>query len=125
MHCLIKQHFQNAQYFGFTGTPRFEENKSQDGRATADIFDTCLHHYLIIDAIRDHNVLGFSVEYHQTFNAHETTDEAYIEKINTSEIWMADERIEAVSRHIASNHHKKTDNGNYTAMFAVQSIPQW
>ena len=82
MHCLIKQHFQNAQYFGFTGTPRFEENKSQDGRATADIFDTCLHHYLIKDAIRDHNVLGFSVEYYQTFNVHETMDEAYIEKIN-------------------------------------------
>ena len=37
MHRLIKQHFENAQYFGFTGTPRFEENKSQDGRATADI----------------------------------------------------------------------------------------
>lgn len=31
MHRLIKQHFENAQYFGFTGTPRFEENKSQDG----------------------------------------------------------------------------------------------
>ena len=37
MHRVIKQHFKNAQYFGFTGTPRFEENASQDGRATADI----------------------------------------------------------------------------------------
>ncbi len=42
MHRSVKQHFKNAQYFGFTGTPRFEENKSQDGRATADIFDKCL-----------------------------------------------------------------------------------
>ncbi|WP_210135836.1 hypothetical protein, partial [Staphylococcus sp. GDX8P80P] len=46
-----------------------------------------------------------------------------IEAINTSEIWMADERIEAVCRHLISNYHKKTDNGNYTSMFAVQSIP--
>lgn len=123
MHRLIKQHFGNAQYFGFTGTPRFEENKSQDGRATADIFDKCLHHYLIKDAIRDHNVLGFSVEYNQTFNAQKDLEEEYISKINTSEIWMADDRIEAVARHLVSNYHKKTDNGNYTSMFAVQSIP--
>ena len=38
MHRLIRQHFLNAQYFGFTGTPRFEDS-SQDGRATADIFE--------------------------------------------------------------------------------------
>ena len=31
MHRLIKQHFENAQYFGFTGTPRFEENKVKMG----------------------------------------------------------------------------------------------
>ncbi len=29
MHRLVKQHFKNAQYFGFTGTPRFPENSSQ------------------------------------------------------------------------------------------------
>ena len=68
-------------------------------------------------------MLGFSVEYNQTFNSHEDLDEEYISKINTSEIWMADERIEAVCRHLISNYHKKTDNGNYTSMFAVQSIP--
>ena len=29
-HTAISRHFKNAQYFGFTGTPRFEENKSQE-----------------------------------------------------------------------------------------------
>lgn len=48
MHRLIRQHFKQAQYFGFTGTPRFEENASLDGRATADIFEKCLHTYLIM-----------------------------------------------------------------------------
>ncbi|MDO5795225.1 MAG: HsdR family type I site-specific deoxyribonuclease, partial [Turicibacter sp.] len=66
MHKAINKHFNNAQYFGFTGTPRFEENKSQDGRVTADLFEKCLHTYLIKDAINDNNVLGFSVEYINT-----------------------------------------------------------
>ncbi len=47
MHRQIKANFKNAQYFGFTGTPLFEENKSQDGRSTADIFDKCLHTYIL------------------------------------------------------------------------------
>lgn len=47
MHSQIKRHFVNAQYFGFTGTPRFVENKSQDGRTTADMFQKLLHAYLI------------------------------------------------------------------------------
>ena len=68
MHTAINRHFKYAQYFGFTGTPRLIENKSQDGRTTADIFDKCLHHYLIKDAIHDGNVLGFSVEYIKTFD---------------------------------------------------------
>lgn len=123
MHRSIRQHFKNAQYFGFTGTPRFEENKSQDGRATADIFEKCLHHYLIKDAIRDGNVLGFSVEYHKTFEPKDEIEEAYLSKINTKELWEADQRMEAVAEHIIQNYQNKTNNGQYTTMFAVQSIP--
>ncbi|REH92178.1 type I restriction endonuclease subunit R [Staphylococcus felis] len=123
MHRLIKRHFQNAQYFGFTGTPRFEANKSQDGRATADIFDKCLHYYLIKDAIRDGNVLGFSVEYNQTFNTKENMNEDYVDKINTSEVWMDEERLQLVAEHIVRNYSKKTHQGKYTTMFTVQSIP--
>ncbi|ALX47788.1 type I restriction endonuclease subunit R [Lentibacillus amyloliquefaciens] len=124
MHRSVREHFQNAQYFGFTGTPRFEENASQDGRATADIFDKCLHYYLIKDAIRDGNVLGFSVEYVNTFDqmARDVPDE-YVERINTDEIWMADERIQNVTDHILANHHKKTRERMYTSILTVQSIP--
>ena len=63
MHKEIKKYFTKAQYFGFTGTPLFVENKSQDGRTTSDIFGDCLHDYMIKEAIFDKNVLGFSVEY--------------------------------------------------------------
>lgn len=77
MHKQIAKTFTNAQYFGFTGTPRFEENKSQDGRSTADIFEKCLHTYLIKDAINDGNVLGFSVDYVKTIesNIDDSNDE--------------------------------------------------
>ena len=57
MHKQISKTFSKAQYFGFTGTPRFKENPSQDGRSTADIFEKCLHTYLIKDAIKDEKVL--------------------------------------------------------------------
>lgn len=124
MHRAIRQHFKNAQYFGFTGTPRFETNASQDGRATADIFDKCLHHYLIKDAIRDGNVLGFSVEYINTFDRSERMiDDAYASKINKEEIWMADQRMRQVAEHIVDHHHKKSRDQMYTAIFTVQSIP--
>ncbi len=124
MHRQIKANFKNAQYFGFTGTPLFEENKSQDGRSTADIFDKCLHTYLIKDAIRDNNVLGFSVEYIQTFkNNVDTDNEEYVEDINTNEVWMNDNRIEMVARHIYKNHNKKTKDRQYSAIFATANIP--
>ncbi|MDW3898628.1 type I restriction endonuclease subunit R [Staphylococcus saprophyticus] len=124
MHRIIRQHFGNAQYFGFTGTPRFEENASQDGRATADIFGECLHHYLIKDAIRDGNVLGFSVEYMNTFDRSEKIiEDGYVNKINEAEIWMADERVQKVAEHIIANHNKKTRDQMYTSMLTVQSIP--
>lgn len=62
MHGDIQRHFQNANYIGFTGTPIFKENKSADGRTTADVFasgklDSCIHRYMIKEAIADGNVL--------------------------------------------------------------------
>lgn len=124
MHKQIETTFTNAQYFGFTGTPRFEENKSQDGRSTADIFDKCLHTYLIKDAIKDGNVLGFSVDYIKTlsFNADENDNEM-VEGIDTDEVFMADDRITMIAQHIIDHHNTKTRDRKYNAIFAVSSIP--
>jgi type I restriction enzyme, R subunit len=52
--------------FGFTGTPIFAENAIKNDlgkRTTRDLFDDCLHKYVITDAIRDENVLTFAIEY--------------------------------------------------------------
>mgnify|MGYP002752067875 FL=1 len=56
MLITIKETFPKALFFGFTGTPILEENKSL---TTADIFGNELHRYSIADGIRDKNVLGF------------------------------------------------------------------
>lgn len=120
----IDRHFQNAQYFGFTGTPRFVENKSQDGRTTADLFEKCLHHYLIKDAIRDGNVLGFSVEYIRTFNANiDESDPTKVQAIDTNEVWHDERRLNLIADHIIDNHIRRSKSKGYCAMFAVDSIP--
>lgn len=124
MHKAINKHFTNAQYFGFTGTPRFFENRSQEGRVTADLFEKCLHTYLIKDAISDGNVLGFSVEYIKTFDGDiDESDDTKVAAIDKEEVFFADERINLIANHIVKNHYNKTRNKEYTAIFTVQSIP--
>lgn len=119
----IDHHFKNAQYFGFTGTPRFKENKSQDGRTTADLFEKCLHYYLIKDAIRDGNVLGFSVEYIRTFNAKiDENDKTKVQAIDTDEVWHDERRLNLVADHIIDNHQRRSKSKGYCAMLAVDSI---
>lgn len=124
MSLLIKRHFKKAQYIGFTGTPRFVENRSQDGRTTSDLFQDCLHTYLIKDAIHDGNVLGFSVEYIRTIKEKEGIDDVTkVPGIDQNELWMADTRISMIAEHIANIHHNKTHSKQYTGMLTVESIP--
>ncbi|ACA55536.1 type I restriction endonuclease subunit R [Clostridium botulinum] len=123
MHIAIEKHFKKAQYFGFTGTPILKENKSQDGRTTADLFDEMLHSYLIKDAIKDNNVLGFSVEYISTFKGQfDENDDTKVKAIDKKEAFMDDERISQIAQDIIKNHNKKTKDRQYTAIFAVESI---
>lgn len=59
-HKNIVKFFTQAQMFGFTGTPIFADNaaSNQHGkRTTRDLFQECLHKYVITNAIADENVL--------------------------------------------------------------------
>ena len=66
----IKQFFPNSTWFGFTGTPIFEENKKQAkgrlARTTHDQYGEVLHTYTIKNALDDGAVLGFQVEHEDT-----------------------------------------------------------
>lgn len=106
-HKKIMKFFDNAQIFGFTGTPIFTEN-AVDGHTTKEIFGECLHKYLIKDAIADENVLGFLVEYY-----HGNED---VEKDNAK-------RMEEIAKFILNNFNKSTLDGEFGALFAVQSVP--
>ena len=73
--------------FGFTGTPIFAENSSTNvhgKRTTKDLFNECLHKYVITDAIRDENVLKFSVEYIRTIKQRDNGTDIDVEDIDTS-----------------------------------------
>lgn len=127
MHKDIVRHFQSAQFFGFTGTPRFEINGKVKGKVvqtTKTLFGECLHSYLIKDAIFDNNVLGFHVEYIKTIQGdYDETDSTMAEAIDVGELFMAEERMTMIANHIVQNHKSKTRNKQYTAIFAVSSIP--
>ena len=66
----IKEFFPNSTWFGFTGTPIFEENKKQAkgklARTTFDQYGEVLHTYTIKNALDDGAVLGFQVEHEST-----------------------------------------------------------
>ena len=105
-HKKIMKFFDNAQIFGFTGTPIFTEN-AVDGHTTKEIFGDCLHKYLIKDAIADENVLGFLVEY---YHGNEVVD-------NDNQA-----RMEEIAKFILNNFNKSTFDGEFDALFAVQSV---
>ena len=106
-HKNIVKFFDNTQMFGFTGTPIFVEN-AVDGHTTKEIFGNCLHKYLIKDAIADENVLGFLVEYY-----HGNEDVEYADQ----------DRMTEIAIFILNNFNKSTFDGEFDALFAVQSVP--
>lgn len=129
-HRNIKRFFNQAQMFGFTGTPIFEKNSQLkiDSKAvtTNALFDECLHKYVITDAIRDGNVLPFQIAYlgKYTSNGIENSDsyEEDVEGIDTKELFDNPARLEMITRYIVDNHHIKTKNRTFTAMFCVSSV---
>lgn len=114
-HKAIKDFFPNAQLFGFTGTPIFDENatsKKIDGTeasymTTADVFENELHTYTITNAIDDENVLRFHIEYYKP-DSKVKTDGNITKK--------------AVVDAILEKHDSATANRKFNSIFATASI---
>ena len=112
--------------FGFTGTPIFEDNAgtNQYGkRTTKMLFGDCLHKYVITDAIRDGNVLKFSVEYIRTFKKKDDILDINVEAIDEAEVMDAPIRLDNITEYIIANHNRKTHSREFTAIFCVSSVP--
>ena len=101
----IKRHFKkNGLFFGFTGTPLFEENKvtgkidekSQVIDTTEKLFGPLLHQYTIDEAIADNNVLGFHVDYINTgeFESYEQLRQLIIADMKQEKPDQAEREIE-------------------------------
>lgn len=116
-HKAIKEFFPNAQLFGFTGTPIFDENATYNIRegeyasykTTKDIFQQELHPYTITHAIEDKNVLRFHIDY---FKGKGTQNAKPGEAIAQ----------EAVVEAILEKHDTATNQRKFNAVLATASI---
>ena len=93
MLSTIKSTFPNAIFFGFTGTPIFEEKQKKMSQ-TSTIFGGELHRYVLADGIRDKNVLGFDPRMVQTFKENDVRKQVALAeaKANNVEEAFADEK---------------------------------
>ncbi len=127
-HNRIKAYFGNSQLFGFTGTPIFADNavKNELGkRTTKELFGECLHKYVITDAIRDENVLRFSVEYIGRYKHKDdarTNLDIDVEAIDTNELMESEDRLEKIVDYLIANHSRKTHGKEFSAMLCVGSV---
>ncbi|HIW06609.1 MAG TPA: HsdR family type I site-specific deoxyribonuclease, partial [Candidatus Ignatzschineria merdigallinarum] len=68
----LESYFHHSLWYGFTGTPIFEENQRASlgnlARTTEQLYGDRLHAYTVKEAINDGAVLGFQVEYKHTFD---------------------------------------------------------
>jgi len=116
-HKAIRDFFPNAQLFGFTGTPIFEQNaiyQQIEGQqaslvTTADFFEKQLHAYTITHAIDDGNVLRFHVDY---FKGEGDTP------IKPGETLAK----QAVVKAILEKHEAATNGRKFNALMATASI---
>ena len=116
-HRAIKEFFPNSQLFGFTGTPIFEQNATQQQiegevamlRTTEDLFQKQLHAYTITHAIDDRNVLRFHIDYYKP------EDENVLRE---GEIFTKKAIVEA----ILSKHDAATGGRKFNAILATASI---
>lgn len=101
----IKRYFKkNGLFYGFTGTPLFDENKikgkinekSEVINTTEKLFGPKLHQYTIDEAIADKNVLGFHVDYINTgeFKNYDDLREQLAEKMKEEHPELTDREIE-------------------------------
>ncbi len=138
MHKLIVKRVKKYLMFGFTGTPIFAVNTSAGSKytTTAQLFGgepdkdgkptKALHTYTIINAIRDHNVLKFHVDYNRTMRMKDEVERKQVWGIDTEEALHDPKRIEIVTRYIIERFAEKTkqsaDSYSMSKLLNVQEV---
>lgn len=118
----IERFFNNSIWFGFTGTPIFEENKyEQKGdlpQTTEELYGPCLHSYTIKEAIHDGAVLGFNVENLGPKDIAKDDEEKYYHSEKHMRNVLNVILNQSLSKFGMQNGREKT----YEAMLTVESI---
>lgn len=118
----IEGFFSNSIWFGFTGTPIFEENKYEQkgdlAQTTEELYGPCLHSYTIKEAIHDGAVLGFNVENLGPKDVKPNEEMAYY----NSESHMRNV-LDVILNHSSAKFGMQNGKGkSYEAMLTVESI---
>ena len=127
MHKDITKKFKKYYIFGFTGTPIFAENISSAGttlRTTEDVFGKRLHTYTIVDAIRDHNVLPFRLDYISTIREKEEIADDKVYDIERNAALNAPERIRNVTEYILKNFDRQTKRQETYSLSILTNVEQ-
>ena len=127
MHKDITKKFKRYYIFGFTGTPIFAENIVAGGstlRTTDEVFGRRLHTYTIVDAIRDHNVLPFRLDYISTIKEKEQIADEQVYDIQRNAALNAPERIRNVSEYILNNFDRQTKRQETYAFSTLANVEQ-
>lgn len=125
MHQMIVRRFKKYYLFGFTGTPIFMENMPTGAgllKTTEDAFGERLHTYTIINAISDHNVLPFRVDYVRTMKEKEGVETSQVWDIEREKALSDPRRISNVSKYILEHYAQQTLQGKSYKQSVVTNV---
>ncbi len=125
MHQLIIKRFKRYYLFGFTGTPIFIENMPTGAglvKTTEDAFGERLHTYTIVNAISDHNVLPFRVDYVRTMKEKEDVETSAVWDIEREKALSDPRRVANVTKYILEHYDQQTLQGKSYRMSVVTNV---
>ncbi|QBR47178.1 type I restriction endonuclease subunit R, EcoR124 family [Leuconostoc kimchii] len=126
MQRVIRQAFPNQNWYGFTGTPIFEFNKTAQDQTTQSQFGDKLHTYNIGNALKDGAILKFNSEY--IANMSVVPSNGREEDITSDKYEGDSDDAKAYRQRVAQwmikNWDKKSVNRQFNAILAVNNIKQ-
>lgn len=129
MQRVIKRAFPKQNWYGFTGTPIFDFNKTAQDQTTESQFGPELHRYNIGNALNDGAILKFNSEYVTLASATDQNDDDVDERdlpisMYDGDAPEADKYRDKVVHWITKNWKRKSVAGRFNAILATENIKQ-
>jgi type I restriction enzyme R subunit len=129
MQRVIKRAFPLQSWYGFTGTPIFDFNKTVEDQTTESQFGPLLHRYDIGNALSDGAILPFNTEYVHVASAtdehgNDVDESQFDDNLYVGNNDNAKSYRNKVVHWIYKNWNKKSVQGKFNALLAVSDIQQ-